>query len=87
MVMRESKYAHRAAVESLPLRDAFSVIFFVGVGMMFNPMVIVEHPWHLLCVLLLILFINPIIAALLVMLFRYPLAHCLDTRRVFGTDR
>ena len=34
MVMRESKYAHRAAMESLPLRDAFSVIFFVGVGMM-----------------------------------------------------
>lgn len=84
MVMRESKYAHRAAVESLPLRDAFSVIFFVGVGMMFNPMVIVEHPWHLLCVLLLILFINPIIAALLVMLFRYPLHTALTLGACLG---
>lgn len=80
MVMR----AHRAAVESLPLRDAFSVIFFVGVGMMFNPMVIVEHPWHLLCVLLLILFINPIIAALLVMLFRYPLHTALTLGACLG---
>ena len=80
MVMRESKYA----VESLPLRDAFSVIFFVGVGMMFNPMVIVEHPWHLLCVLLLILFINPIIAALLVMLFRYPLHTALTLGACLG---
>ena len=80
MVMRESKYAHRAAVESLPLRDAFSVIFFVGVGMMFNPMVIVEHPWHLL----LILFINPIIAALLVMLFRYPLHTALTLGACLG---
>ena len=82
MVMRESKYAHRAAVESLPLRDAFSVIFCVG--MMFNPMVIVEHPWHLLCVLLLILFINPIIAALLVMLFRYPLHTALTLGACLG---
>ena len=71
-------------MESLPLRDAFSVIFFVGVGMMFNPMVIVEHPWHLLCVLLLILFINPIIAALLVMLFRYPLHTALTLGACLG---
>lgn len=84
MVMRESKYAHRAAVESLPLRDAFSVIFFVGVGMMFNPSVIVEHPWHLLCVLILILAFNPIIAALLVMLFRYPLHTALTLGACLG---
>ena len=52
--------------------------------MMFNPMVIVEHPWHLLCVLLLILFINPIIAALLVMLFRYPLHTALTLGACLG---
>ena len=40
MVMRESDLSHRAAQESLPLRDAFSVLFFVSVGMLFDPNVI-----------------------------------------------
>ncbi len=73
MVMRESQYAHRAAVESLPLRDAFSVIFFVGVGMLFDPSAILEHPFYLLGILFLILIVNPLIAFGTVLLFRYPL--------------
>ena len=44
MVLRESELSHRAAHESLPLRDAFSVLFFVSVGMLFDPMVLVESP-------------------------------------------
>jgi CPA2 family monovalent cation:H+ antiporter-2 len=44
MVMRESEFSHRAAQESLPLRDAFSVMFFVAVGMLFDPAVLVEQP-------------------------------------------
>ncbi len=44
MMMRESEFSHRAADESLPLRDAFSVLFFVSVGMLFEPQVIVEQP-------------------------------------------
>ena len=44
MVMRESRFAHRAAVESLPLQDAFSVLFFVGVGMMLDWRVLVNDP-------------------------------------------
>lgn len=84
MVMRESQYAHRAAVESLPLRDAFSVIFFVGVGMMFNPMVIVDHPLHLLGVLVLILIINPAVSACLVLFFRYPLHTALNLGACLG---
>ena len=73
MVMRESKYAHRAAMESLPLRDAFSVIFFVGVGMMFDPMILVDKPLHLLAVLAIIILGKSLVAFGLVMLFRYPL--------------
>lgn len=73
MVMRESKYAHRAAMESLPLRDAFSVIFFVGVGMMFDPMILVDKPLHLLAVLAIIILRKSLVAFGLVMLFRYPL--------------
>lgn len=77
MVMRESKYAHRAAMESLPLRDAFSVIFFVGVGMMFDPMILVDKPLHLLAVLAIIILGKSLVAFGLVMLFRYPLPTAL----------
>jgi CPA2 family monovalent cation:H+ antiporter-2 len=44
MVLSESELSHRAAQESLPLRDAFAVLFFVSVGMLFNPAVVVEAP-------------------------------------------
>lgn len=42
--MRESELSKRAARESLPLQDAFSVLFFVSVGMLFQPGVLIEHP-------------------------------------------
>lgn len=79
MVMRESKYAHRAAVESLPLQDAFSVIFFVGVGMMFEPAIIVESPLHLLVSVMIIMIGKSLAAFGLVALFRYPLHTALST--------
>ncbi|MFN7521516.1 MAG: cation:proton antiporter, partial [Lysobacteraceae bacterium] len=44
MMMRESAFSHRAAEESLPFRDAFAVLFFVSVGMLFDPAVVVEAP-------------------------------------------
>ena len=73
MVMRESRYSHRAAMESLPLRDAFSVIFFVGVGMMFDPKVLYEQPLHVLAVLAIIILGKGLVAFGLVLLFRYTL--------------
>ena len=48
MILSESELSQRAAEETLPLRDAFAVLFFVSVGMLFNPMVLISHPWHLL---------------------------------------
>jgi CPA2 family monovalent cation:H+ antiporter-2 len=48
MVMRESEFSHRAAQESLPLRDAFSVLFFVSVGMLFEPAILLEQPLRVL---------------------------------------
>jgi len=44
MVLAESELSQQAAAESLPLRDAFAVLFFVSVGMLFDPMILVEHP-------------------------------------------
>ncbi|RZI42435.1 Kef family K(+) transporter [Herbaspirillum sp. HC18] len=73
MVMRESSLSHRAAEESLPLRDAFSVLFFVSVGMLFDPKVLVEHPMQLLAVVAVIIFGKSLAAFILVLLLRYPL--------------
>ena len=73
MVMRESKFSHRAAEESLPLRDAFSVLFFVSVGMLFEPSILLEQPLHVLGVVLIIIFGKSIAAFGLVLALRYPL--------------
>ncbi|MBI3063482.1 MAG: Kef family K(+) transporter [Deltaproteobacteria bacterium] len=73
MVMRESPLSYRAAEESLPLRDAFSVLFFVSVGMLFEPQVLMREPLHVLAVLAIILIGKSLAAFFLVLLFRYPL--------------
>jgi CPA2 family monovalent cation:H+ antiporter-2 len=73
MVLRESELSHRAAQESLPLRDAFSVLFFVSVGMLFDPMVLVQSPLQVLAVVAVILFGKSLAAFALVLALRYPL--------------
>lgn len=73
MVMRESEFSHRAAKESLPLRDAFSVLFFVSVGMLFKPEIVLEQPLRLLSVVAIIIFGKSIAAFTLALAFRYPL--------------
>ncbi len=73
MVMRESPLSHRAAEESLPLRDAFSVLFFVSVGMLFDPNVLVQLPLQVLAVVAIIIIGKSLASFLLVMAFRYPL--------------
>jgi monovalent cation:H+ antiporter-2, CPA2 family len=73
MMMRESELSHRAAEESLPLRDAFAVLFFVSVGVLFDPMVLLEHPAKLVAVVAIVMLANPLLAAGLVLAFRYPL--------------
>lgn len=77
MIMRESSLSHRAAEESLPLRDAFAVLFFVAVGMLFNPAVLVEHPFQVLIVVGIIILGKSIAAFILVLAFRYPLQSAL----------
>jgi CPA2 family monovalent cation:H+ antiporter-2 len=73
MMMRESALSHRAAEESLPLRDAFAVLFFVSVGMLFDPAVVIDEPAKLLAVVGIVMVGNPIVAIALVLAFRYPL--------------
>jgi CPA2 family monovalent cation:H+ antiporter-2 len=77
MMMGESKLSHRAAEESLPLREAFSVLFFVSVGMLFDPLVLLEHPGKVLTVLAIIIFGKTVAAVVLVLLLRYSLETAL----------
>jgi CPA2 family monovalent cation:H+ antiporter-2 len=73
MMLRESEFSHRAADESLPLRDAFAVLFFVSVGMLFDPRWCGTSRFKLLAVVAIILVGKTIAAVALVLLFRYPL--------------
>ena len=72
-VMRESPLSHRAAQDSLPLRDAFAVLFFVSVGMLFDPGVLRQQPLQVLAVVAIIIIGKSLAAFLIVMVFRYPL--------------
>lgn len=73
MVLRESALSHRAANDTLPLRDAFSVLFFVSVGMLFDPAIITEEPLRLLVVVTIIVIGKSLAALLIVLVCRYPL--------------
>lgn len=78
--MRESSFAHRAARNCLPLQDAFSVLFFISVGLMLDPYVFVNEPWAVIAVMLIIMCITSSVTAALVLLLGWPL----DTALVMG---
>jgi len=77
MIMSESELSHRAAEESLPLRDAFSVLFFVSVGMLFDPMSLVDHPLPVLATLFIIVIGKSVAAFLIVRAFGHPVSTAL----------
>ncbi|WP_049605776.1 YbaL family putative K(+) efflux transporter, partial [Yersinia massiliensis] len=69
MVLNESELSHRAAQDTLPLRDAFAVLFFVSVGMLFDPMILIREPLAVLASLAIIIFGKSAIAFALVRMF------------------
>ncbi len=71
MILSESALSQRAAQETLPLRDAFAVLFFVSIGMLFNPAVILSHPVPLLTTLLIVVVAKPAMAYAVMRLFRH----------------
>ncbi|MBL8555725.1 MAG: Kef family K(+) transporter [Phenylobacterium sp.] len=77
MILAESELSQRAAEETLPLRDAFAVLFFVSVGMLFNPMVLVEQSWALLATVAIIVVGKSLAAWLIVRGFRHDNATAL----------
>ncbi|MFT4021750.1 MAG: cation:proton antiporter [Acinetobacter sp.] len=73
MVVKESDFSHRAEEETLPLREVFSILFFVSVGMLFDPSIITQKPWHILGVVAIIMLGKTLAAIALVLFFRYPI--------------
>jgi CPA2 family monovalent cation:H+ antiporter-2 len=72
MVVGRSDFSLRAATEALPMRDAFAVLFFVSVGMLFNPSYLIQAPWVVLATLGIILLGKPLAALGIVLLLGYP---------------
>jgi CPA2 family monovalent cation:H+ antiporter-2 len=72
MILAESELSHRAAEETLPLRDAFAVLFFVSVGMLFDPTVLVTNPLPLLATVAIIIIGKSVAAFAIVRLFGHP---------------
>ena len=72
LILNESELSHKAAADTLPLRDAFAVLFFVSVGMLFDPSILVRHPWAVLAALLIIVVGKSFAAWLIVLAFGYP---------------
>jgi CPA2 family monovalent cation:H+ antiporter-2 len=72
VVLSESSFSHKAAEDSLPLQDAFSVLFFVSVGMLFDPAILLREPDKVAAVLALIVVGKSLIAFAIIMVLRYP---------------
>ena len=72
MLLNESELSHKAAADSLPLRDAFAVLFFVSVGMLFNPAVLLSHPWGVLATFAIVTLGNATIALTLARVMGLP---------------
>jgi len=77
MILSESELSQRAAQETLPLRDAFAVLFFVSVGMLVDPMIVLREPLPLLATVFIIVFGKSIAAYFIVRMFGYPGSHAL----------
>ena len=73
MVVKESDFSHRAEEETLPLREIFSILFFVSVGMLFDPAILLAEPLRILAVVAIIMVGKTLAAIALVLFFRYPI--------------
>ncbi len=73
VVVGQSDFSLRAATDALPMRDAFAVLFFVSVGMLFDPVVLLHSPLMVLLTLAVVMVATPLLALLIILLLGYPL--------------
>lgn len=84
MIVGRSDFSLRAASEALPMRDAFAVLFFVSVGMLFDPRGLLDAPLLAAGVLAIVLIGKPLAALLIVLAMRYPLKVALTVAVALG---
>lgn len=77
VIINESELSHRAAAESMPLQDVFAVLFFVSVGMLFNPAILVERPWEVAASVAIVVVGKSLAAFAIVLLLKFPLRTAL----------
>jgi len=77
MVISESDLSHQASSETLPLKEAFTVLFFVAVGMLFDPSILVTNPLHIVAALAIVMVGKSFAAMLIVLAFGYPIGTAL----------
>jgi CPA2 family monovalent cation:H+ antiporter-2 len=77
VVVGESGHGERATAELRPLQDVFNALFFVAIGMLFDPSILLQHPFAELAVVALIVLGKPVISFLIVVLLRYPIGTAL----------
>jgi monovalent cation:H+ antiporter-2, CPA2 family len=77
LILSESELSHQAAAETLPMRDAFAVLFFVSVGMLFEPTIVVRETWPVVATLAIIVIGKSLAAFAIVRAFRHPVTTAL----------
>lgn len=77
VIINESELSHRAAAESMPLQDVFAVLFFVSVGMLFNPAILIERPWDVAASVAIVILGKSFAAFAIVLLLKFPLRTAL----------
>ncbi len=71
-ILKETEFSKRAELDSLPLRDIFSILFFVSIGMLFNPITIIMYPYKVLIIALIVIVAKLITTTALCLIFKYP---------------
>jgi CPA2 family monovalent cation:H+ antiporter-2 len=84
VVIGESDLSHRAAADALPFQDAFAVLFFVSVGMLIDPRVLMDQPLRVLATAGVVLLGNSVLVTLLLVLLRHPVGPSLRLGAAFG---
>ncbi len=84
LAVGRSDFAARAANDALPMRDAFAVLFFVSVGMLFDPASLIKNPLLICAVLCVIIFIKPLTAMFIVRISGRPMSLALPVGAAFS---
>ncbi len=84
LVVSESDMSHQAAADALPLKDAFAVLFFVSVGMLFDPGILLREPIKVLSIVALVMLVKPVVAALMLLRLRKSIHSALNVGASLG---